>query len=267
MMMYGNVQNVHLLLLLVFKYMITSAFGFTLQSSGLTKISYHEYGSHLQQALMNLESFDKGSQLFLRFSPLVGGPNIPLHVEVMILNTLCPIYQNASEQQTASFEILHRFDFLPKAPTENSTIMKLMTLNSVPGVLRHRRFISDNVNLCSEENFGTSDDGQIQTFQVPSSRIDNILKRDKQSMITSDDDDYGTNNVDSKDSPFSIVLQISNDDQLLLDEYGGAKYFPCKKPQLVKEIMDEREGMDLHLLQNNCYSYAWDIMVALQKNK
>lgn len=86
-------------------------------------------------------------------------------------------------------------------------------------------------------------------------------------MITSDDDDYGTNNVDSKDSPFSIVLQISNDDQLLLDGYGGAKYFPCKKPQLVKEIMDEREGMDLHLLQNNCYSYAWDIMVALQKNK
>ena len=95
------------------------------------------------------------NHIFLRFSPLIGGPTfLPLHVEVIIIvdedvnnseemimdtvyisrnNNLSSTFLN--KQQKLQF---HRFDFLPERPTDPSTISRLSTLQAVPGNVRYR---------------------------------------------------------------------------------------------------------------------------------
>ena len=91
---------------------------------------------------------NEGTSLFLRFSPLVGGPPfLPLHVEVLLVPTLQHI--NLREQKRQIDAILknatnndyfdvHRFDFLPANPRDVDTIVRLLMLQAVAGNVRYR---------------------------------------------------------------------------------------------------------------------------------
>lgn len=79
----------------------------------------------LMQTTASVTPSTKTMNVWLRFSPLVGGPPfLPLHVEVIL--------------KQSSQETLHRFDFLPMNPLDPSTIKNLITLRSVPGNVRYR---------------------------------------------------------------------------------------------------------------------------------
>jgi hypothetical protein len=70
----------------------------------------------------------------LRPSPLLGGPSwLPLHVKV--------VAQSSTTQYT--------WDFLPINATDPSTLQRLTSLQSVPGVLRRRRKILASTQNCA----------------------------------------------------------------------------------------------------------------------
>ena len=135
------------------------------------------------------------THIFLRFSPLIGGPPfLPLHVEVILgmasnnsyaefmdkkiyvrrTNNLSFLKEHATQ--------LHRFDFLPMNPTDPSTISRLLTLRSVPAKVRHRIVqSSNNVDVQKDDDRSTSvqDDGKGITLLVPIGAVvaDNIIPR------------------------------------------------------------------------------------------
>ena len=117
-------------------------------------------------------------QVFLRFSPLIGGPPIPLHVEVILAederrdnieskeegSTIYVRKTNnlASMAFLNTYRQLHRLDFLPKNPTEPSTVIRLASFQSVPGKLRHRTY-SKNTTASSD----AKQDGRGITVILP----------------------------------------------------------------------------------------------------
>ena len=135
------------------------------------------------------------THIFLRFSPLIGGPPfLPLHVEVILgmasnnsyaefmdkkiyvrrTNNLSFLKEHATQ--------LHRFDFLPMNPTDPSTISRLLTLRSVPAKVRHRIVqSSNNVDVQKDDDRSTSvqDDGKGITLLLPIGSVvaDDIIPR------------------------------------------------------------------------------------------
>ena len=130
------------------------------------------------------------NHLFIRFSPLIGGPAfLPLHVEVIIaveegkndserlqqkMNTICIRRSNNLSMFQGLFSQLHRFDFLPEKPTDPSTLAKLTTFNAVPGRLRYRcnsmqkSDQSNNTPSVSFSDEGTvNQDGKGITILIP----------------------------------------------------------------------------------------------------
>ena len=121
-----------------------------LDTSICSSLAYHEHGS------------EGNVQVFLRFSPLIGGPPIPpLHVEVILAEgdkRKDDIESNEDEgtiyisktNNLASMAILntyrqlHRLDFLPQNPTDPSTVIRLASLQAVPGKLRYRTFTKNS---------------------------------------------------------------------------------------------------------------------------
>jgi len=137
----------------------------------------------------NTESITQDGHVFLRFSPLIGGPSfIPLHVEVIIVvdedgnnseemimdtvyirrnNNLSATFLN--KQQKLQF---HRFDFLPEKPLDPSTISRISTLQAVPGNVRYRRYETSssnipNNNLDYEKSTNNQMDGKGITILLP----------------------------------------------------------------------------------------------------
>eukprot|EP00574_Skeletonema_japonicum_P007966 CAMPEP_0201739976 /NCGR_PEP_ID=MMETSP0593-20130828/46067_1 /ASSEMBLY_ACC=CAM_ASM_000672 /TAXON_ID=267983 /ORGANISM="Skeletonema japonicum, Strain CCMP2506" /LENGTH=256 /DNA_ID=CAMNT_0048234275 /DNA_START=40 /DNA_END=810 /DNA_ORIENTATION=+ len=116
-----------------------------LDTSISSSLTYHEQTTH-----------DDKVQVFLRFSPLIGGPPIPLHVEVILAEDDADKRKNIKSKEEGStiyirktnnlasmaflntYQQLHRLDFLPENPTDPSTVIRLASLQSVPGKLRHR---------------------------------------------------------------------------------------------------------------------------------
>lgn len=129
-------------------------------------------------------------RLFFRFSPLIGGPSfLPLHVEVIVVlgvgnfgNDDHHPYDSASKKRndavyfamngddlsssvaeflstttdaqgrrrTIRIEEMHRFDYIPMNPTDPTTLVRLLTLQGVPGQIRHRRIVvKDRYSSCS----------------------------------------------------------------------------------------------------------------------
>ena len=135
----------------------------------------------------NIES-TTDNHIFLRFSPLIGGPSfLPLHVEVIIIvnedvnnseemkmdtvyirqnNNLLATFLN--EQKSLQF---HRFDFIPEKPLDPSTISRISTLQAVPGNVRYRRYetSSSNVPNNKSDNESTTNqmDGKGITILLP----------------------------------------------------------------------------------------------------
>lgn len=89
--------------------------------------------------------------VFLRLSPLVGGPqHLPLHAETVLAVGADSPLRSAVVLERDGLEFsrmieessqLHRFDFLPLRPTDSVTLVKLTTLQKVPASVRHRRYL------------------------------------------------------------------------------------------------------------------------------
>lgn len=139
-----------------------------------------------------IEAENGDAHIFLRFSPLIGGPPfLPLHVEVIVaveedfssklvgqysdtifirrVNTLSsiPFFRGSSTR-------LHRFDFLPEKPTDVATTVRLVSLRSVPGRVRYRqyRMRAGEPNDIQQPNFitdksGSQQDGKGVTILIP----------------------------------------------------------------------------------------------------
>ncbi|KAK1737154.1 hypothetical protein QTG54_012021 [Skeletonema marinoi] len=115
---------------------------------------HNRLDTSIRSSLTNTEhGIEDNVQVFLRFSPLIGGPPIPLHVEVILAEGDTDKHKDAESKGTiyirktnnlASMAVLntypqlHRLDFLPENPTDHSTVVRLASLQSVPGKLRHR---------------------------------------------------------------------------------------------------------------------------------
>ena len=96
--------------------------------------------------------------LYLRFSPLVGGPSfLPLHVELILVPV---IEYNLNDRRQKKYTdiistnksfYIHRFDFLPENPRDQDTIVKLIQLQSVPANVRYRYCQSDQIIRCFQD--------------------------------------------------------------------------------------------------------------------
>ena len=106
----------------------------------------------ISSSLTNHErSCEDKVQVFLRFSPLIGGPPIPLHVEVILAEDDADKRKDIKSKEEGStiyirktnnlasmaflntYQQLHRLDFLPENPTDPFTVIRLASLQSVPG--------------------------------------------------------------------------------------------------------------------------------------
>mmetsp|Transcript_22206 Transcript_22206/g.44640 ORF Transcript_22206/g.44640 Transcript_22206/m.44640 type:complete len:247 (-) Transcript_22206:801-1541(-) len=119
---------------------------------------HNRLDTSISSSLTNTENgIEDSVQVFLRFSPLIGGPPIPLHVEVILTEGDADKHKDAERKGTlyirktnnlASMAVLntypqlHRLDFLPENPTDPSTVVRLASLQSVPGKLRHRYYVT-----------------------------------------------------------------------------------------------------------------------------
>jgi hypothetical protein len=133
----------------------------------LTSASHHAitHDSALSSTPALKETSDRCTHIYIRFSPLVGGPIfLPLHVEVIFVvddattattptqtHTMDTVYIRNSESFSSvpffnNSMIFHRFDFLPANPTDPSTLARLFTFQSVPGVVRCRSISQQDAN-------------------------------------------------------------------------------------------------------------------------
>ena len=165
-----------LILLLISTTKVSSYSSTTLQSS--------KYSSS------ELISGGDTTHIFLRFSPLIGGPPFfPLHVEVILgtasNNSYAEFMDKIYVKRTNNLSFLkehatqlHRFDFLPMNPTDPSTISRLLTLRSVPAKVRHRIVQSSN-NVDVQKDDDRSTDGKGITLLVPIRSVvaDDIIPR------------------------------------------------------------------------------------------
>ena len=139
---------------------------------------------------------DGDAHVYLRFSPLIGGPAfLPLHVEVIVAledanhanqqkltQHMDTIYFRRTNKLSSTPFLsdscqLHRFDFLPQNPTDSSTLASLATLQGVPGRVRHRIQERKNIDVSINnmqmkidsdgEQINANEDGSGITILIP----------------------------------------------------------------------------------------------------
>ena len=202
------------------------------------------------------------TQFFVRFSPLIGGPNIPLHVEVMMLKSITPCsrisdYDNDSDEtknidKTGNMQCLHRFDFIPLEPTKKSTIQKLITLQSVPGRLRHRILINEDMEDVSKNSRIVTSNDDCNQIIVSNERLCELTRN------------YNCKNSDESSSS-SIVFQISNSSNRVMissKNYDDNDFVHdlVQIPPEIQKLFHEKKDVELNLLFYNCYSFAWNVL-------
>lgn len=190
-------------------------------------------------------------QVYARFSPLINGPRfLPIHAEIMLcdcdekLEAIDETKLNGSDLTTSSFlgpnrnvNFLHRVDFIPLKPTDPSTLMGLVSFQDVEGLVRYRKV---GVRMDPGEDTNEQD--------TPASATNNRLKE----LLTS--------NISLEKC--SIVLPLGSV-RLGVVEYDSDK---IRMPECIVDIVNEKSGMKLNLLQNNCYSFAFDVLSSIRSN-
>ena len=168
--------------------------------------------------------------IYLRFSPLIGGPRfLPAHVEVMLAN-----------ESTGS---LHRYDFVPANPTDPQTLATLLTLRSVPGVLRCR--VVDGSS--STRQPVTIDEGDEDALSSPG-ELRTILAK------TREGGGGGGNIIKGKNGiSFRLASIVSADSSGLIS----------KADAFTQQYQMERGEMNL--LTNSCYVYAYNLLQFINK--
>ena len=176
-----------------------------------------------------LDSGITSLNLYLRFSPLIGGPRfLPAHAEVIIAN-----------ESTGS---LHRYDFVPANPTDPKTLATLLTLRSVPGVLRCR--VVDGSS--STRQPVTIDEGDEDALSSPG-ELRTILPKTREGS-------GGGNIIKGKNGiSFRLASIVSADSSGLIS----------KADAFTQQYRMERG--DLNLLTNSCYVYVYNLLQFINK--
>ena len=108
---------------------------------------------------------------YARFSPLIGGPTfLPIHVEVMILETMTNDVQMNSGNGSAK-TLLRRIDFIPKDAEQIETILKLVTFQNVPAIIRDRTLTFGYEDKDSDESLNI-----LNPVNVDFARIEKLLQ-------------------------------------------------------------------------------------------
>ncbi len=203
------------------------------------------------------------SSIYLRFSPLVGGPKfLPIHLEVMLLEqTMC--------EETSSFSnmCLHRFDFLPLHPNNKATILRILSLQPVPGLVRHKIFVDERVTAEHGDGFLKMFDEKGTTSNVvlvPNERINRLIgnndvsdKRNGSFAILSN----------GKDAGFSVTIKIQENADIRF--LSCASYdndlqeIPLQISAKIQLFLEKAKGRQLHLINYNCYSFSWEVLCLL----
>lgn len=177
-----------------------------------------------------LSSSPLGLGLYLRFSPLIGGPHFaPVHVEVML-----------ADESTGT---LHRFDFVPADATDPTTLAMLLSLRSVPGILRYRVVkgsSSSALPVVADDNDedAISSPGELRTILATTSKDGGNIIR-------------GENGITFRLASF----EPSGDSSALISE---AENF-TKQYQLNRG--------KLNLLTNSCFTYAYELLQFIDKRR
>lgn len=192
--------------------------------------------------------------IFLRFSPLVGGPPfLPLHVEVLLVHASSSIGIEEQKQQinhllqhpydatpSNTYFDIHRFDFLPQNPRDGDTIVRLLQLKSVRGNVRYRYIHVDR-------------DGLLQSNENENeSMVKDINDGVIQSAITRETND---------NKGVAILLRL------------GSASTSCRSPQSIlstatafAEDYKTTAGKELRILGGkNCISFALDLLWCLNE--
>jgi hypothetical protein len=193
-------SNVKFLLFVWVELQLMSSSAFRCLSSPPKDFQKHPcrtaFASSLQASIPTTETAEAGNpnsiynvsrdfRIFLRLSPLVGGPSfLPLHVEVILAPTAMCTNTREQEQnidivlrsaRNVYFDI-HRFDFLPQNPKERETIVKLMLLQAVPGNVRYRYCPEDSNNVM--QKYGAVDDDSNSSYKDDIVQYNNDHQRD-----------------------------------------------------------------------------------------
>eukprot|EP00555_Chaetoceros_dichaeta_P013094 CAMPEP_0198268684 /NCGR_PEP_ID=MMETSP1447-20131203/38354_1 /TAXON_ID=420782 /ORGANISM="Chaetoceros dichaeta, Strain CCMP1751" /LENGTH=246 /DNA_ID=CAMNT_0043959873 /DNA_START=62 /DNA_END=799 /DNA_ORIENTATION=+ len=235
----------------------TSILGFPSASIRALRSSNSRHPS-ISRALLNerytkdIETLTASQNLnvYLRFSPLVGGPSfLPIHVEVILHHISPPNLQTTvrrkigdtlsndmdGETKIISRDYLHRLDFLPENPSDPSTLFNLLTLRSVPALIRHRILVA---RLPTTSQIVMESTKKISIQEVSKSKFDSLIGKQegltgssRKVVIPLGSVQLSNNNADTQDIP---ELPIS-----------------------MEMYLQKQLGMELSLLTNNCYSFAW----------
>ena len=166
--------------------------------------------------------------VFLRLSPLIGGPPmLPVHAEAVLAVGADSPQRSAVVIERDGLEFsrmidessqLHRFDFLPRRPTDPATLAKLATLQRVPASVRHRR------------HFGGTD-------ELGPPRDDDIVRKGGLSIIV----------------PLGFISSASADNVIA----NAGRY----TEQYRNDVTELRV-----LFGKNCYSFVMDLLFHLDQS-
>ena len=177
-------------------------------------------------AIDSSSSDDDSSTLnvFLRLSPLIGGPKfLPLHVEIILSDN--------TSNGVASATVLHRFDFVPAMPTDPMTLGKLLTLQSVPGLVRYRTFdtyTSCGMSISNDDSLSRLD--EFTTIASVKSYANRIVRG--RNGIT-----FRLASIDTGSDATSAIISAA--------ETFTRQY--------------QKDRGDLNLVRNSCFTYAYEL--------
>eukprot|EP00565_Helicotheca_tamesis_P001043 CAMPEP_0185738894 /NCGR_PEP_ID=MMETSP1171-20130828/34123_1 /TAXON_ID=374046 /ORGANISM="Helicotheca tamensis, Strain CCMP826" /LENGTH=241 /DNA_ID=CAMNT_0028410279 /DNA_START=19 /DNA_END=744 /DNA_ORIENTATION=- len=210
-----------------------------------------------------LSAAPQSGNVFVRFSPLIGGPSfLPLHCEVLLLAPPPPA--NEEEENTI---LIHRFDFLPKEPTRAETLSSLLSLQSVPGMVRQRtlNIPSSSWKEIDRQNDNDDDDSPLLSMAFP---VENAI----QAARTSDTSTYDETTTEERfrrGYTFCLgrkqirMIQSSNNAETSCSSLLSSPTEMISEAQSYSQTFQSQNGQ-LHILYNSCFNYAFGLIQNLR---
>lgn len=179
-------------------------------------------------------------RLYLENSPLIGGPSwLPLHIKVILRD-----YDDDDEHDDRASLFEHRWDFVPVNATEFTTLQRLLTLQAVPAEIRY------------------------QCAPIPSSSADDKNNsNDNQQLISMENNfESGSRVPPSITAGFDIVIADPQSLQANDSSDGTLKQRRETTERLVQRANEfcREYPEQLHLVQNNCWRFAFELYEHLQ---
>jgi hypothetical protein len=170
-------------------------------------------------------------RLGIETSPLIGGPSwLPLHVKVVLRNK----------------QMYHQWDLIPIDATNSTTLQKLVTLQAVPAQIRHRTYATGTSML--QNSFHDQLSSQYELIRTNIYNADTLLEMSNNNYMNSND-----NFVPNEER--SVLRQELDHIDVKHPHVLHAHHF-CRSFMV-------RTNMELHLLWNNCWTFAVQLIIYL----